>query len=187
MRNNLFVRVTGLCLLTWMIASGCGPRRITQSQKQNNTPTTDQLIETNRRLLQKEMKNLKEFIGQHNWNLQTTGSGLYYYIYPQQKNVAQGKIIVDGDRVTICYTIRSLKGEVLESSSQQGPRQVVVGHEEMEAGLYEALLKMHDGDSARLLLLPHLAFGFTGDGIRIPRQTTLWYEIKVQIINQKHN
>ena len=49
----------------------------------------------------------------------------------------------------------------------------------MESGLDEAMVYLHLGDIAKLIIPNHLAYGLHGDDNRIPEYATLVYTVKV--------
>ena len=55
----------------------------------------------------------------------------------------------------------------------------VVGHGGVESGLEEAVLHLHYGDEAEIVIPSHLAYGLTGDGNKIPINSTIVYKVKV--------
>jgi len=55
----------------------------------------------------------------------------------------------------------------------------VVGHGGVESGLEEAVLLLHAGDKARIIIPSHLAYGLVGDDDKIPARATLIYEIEL--------
>ena len=83
------------------------------------------------------------------------------------------------------YRLELLDGTHLYSSTTDGLKRFIVDQSEAELGLHEAVKLLHPGDSARLVLPPHLAFGLMGDGNRIPKRATLVYHLKiVSVVSQ---
>jgi FKBP-type peptidyl-prolyl cis-trans isomerase len=70
---------------------------------------------------------------------------------------------------------------------KSGPKVFRVEKSEAESGLHEAVQLLHQGDSARLVLPPHLGFGMVGDGNKIPPRAILVYMIKIRIVVKRGN
>ncbi|MDA3881688.1 MAG: FKBP-type peptidyl-prolyl cis-trans isomerase [Bacteroidales bacterium] len=153
-----------------------------KQQPQKNTLTPEDIktikeksIEINRKYAHDIQDTIRAFVEKNNWNMQTTGSGLWYSISPSGNSDS----IQRGDFIEYSYTVSLLNGRVCYSSDSTGTKTVQVGQAGVESGLEEAFLLMHKGDSARLIIPPHLAHGFTGDGNNIPRMATLHYVIHI--------
>ena len=55
----------------------------------------------------------------------------------------------------------------------------MVGKGGIESGVEEGLLKMTEGDSATLIIPPHLAHGNFGDRNKIPGNSVVIYKLRV--------
>jgi FKBP-type peptidyl-prolyl cis-trans isomerase len=76
-----------------------------------------------------------------------------------------------------------LDGELYFDSRVDGPKQFIVEESPAERGLHEAVQLLAKGDSARIILPPHLAYGLAGDGEKIPGRAILWCEIRIDSVN----
>lgn len=134
------------------------------------------LEEVNRALIQKEMGDIDKYIEEHDLKMIRTGSGLRYCIEKQGDIVC----IKTGDIVVLDYEMRFLNNDnVIASSKNDGYKTFIVGHGGVEIGLEEAVLHLHNGDEAEIIIPSYLAHGLIGDGDKIPPQTTLVYKVKV--------
>lgn len=140
------------------------------------------LEEVNRYWIQQELKMIDDFVNNQEIDFIRTGTGLRYAVTNQNR----GDLIEQGDLVTISYEISSLKGDVFYTSDNEGYKTFIVGRGGVESGLEEAILKLHKGDEAQLIIPSHLAHGLLGDGDKIPAKTTLIYKLKV-IENKRNN
>jgi peptidylprolyl isomerase len=70
-----------------------------------------------------------------------------------------------------------LNDSLCYQASDADPKRIVVGHDNVETGLHEALQLLHVGDRAKIILPSHLAFGFTGDSGKIPQNASVVYDI----------
>ena len=115
--------------------------------------------------------------------MKTSGSGLWYDIVPSGDTTP----IRTGDVVRIAYNVELLNGKYCYSSDSSGLKDFKVGQGGVESGLEEAILLMHKGDTANLLIPPHLAHGLLGDQNKIPSLAILHYKVIVKdhFSNQK--
>lgn len=129
----------------------------------------------NRYLVREEREMINDYISRRGLTMTETGTGLRYHIVKQGDTA----LIKMKDIVSMEYEVRLLDGEVIYSSKEFGPKVFVVGRGGVESGLEEALLHLHKGDVAEIILPSHLAFGLLGDGDRIPPKSALVYKVKI--------
>ena len=129
----------------------------------------------NRYLVREEREMINDYISRQGLIMTETGTGLRYRIVKQGDTA----LIKTKDIVSMEYEVRLLDGEVIYSSKEFGPKVFVVGRGSVESGLEEALLHLHKGDVAEIILPSHLAFGLLGDGDRIPPKSALVYKVKI--------
>jgi FKBP-type peptidyl-prolyl cis-trans isomerase len=72
-----------------------------------------------------------------------------------------------------------LNGAKCYSSDSLGIKSFRIGSGHVESGLEEAALLLHEGDQARIILPPHLAYGMLGDNNKIPGQASILYDLMV--------
>lgn len=148
---------------------------VQQSQIMTNKQKKDSIEKINRQLISQEKEAINRYIEKSGNTFAETGTGLRYYIVNQGDN----EPIKTGDIVAIKYEKRLLNGDVVESSEEKGNKVFVVGHGGVESGLEEAIMLLHKGDEAEIVIPSRLAYGLTGDGNRIPCMATLVYKLKV--------
>jgi len=135
----------------------------------------ESLEEINRNLVNKDAELIESYVKRHNWNMNTTETGLWYMIY-ENKNGTQ---INEGDLVKYNYKTRLLDGTLCYSSDSLGAKSIIVGQGGIESGLEEGLLLLNKGSKARFVLPPHLAHGLIGDENRIPARAILICDIEI--------
>lgn len=138
--------------------------------------------EFNKGLVKQENESILKYIENSGNEYVETGTGLRYRII----NQGEGDIIKTGDIVALDYELRLLNGDLLYSSDENGRKVFEVGHGGVESGLEEAILHLHRGGEAEIIIPARLAHGLTGDGDRIPPKSTIVYKVKV-IENQTNN
>lgn len=133
------------------------------------------LKRVNKFLAEKDQERIRSFVQRRGWNMQRTGSGLWYMI----DSPGGGMDIEQGMHVKMNYEIRLLDGTLCYSSDSLGAKVFRVGEEDEPQGLHEAMKRLHEGDHARIIMPPHLAHGLIGDGERIPARAILVYDVQV--------
>ena len=106
-----------------------------------------------------------------------TSTGLRYVILKEGTGTEHPK---PGDSVSVVYQGRLLNGTVFgESLDPAKPFQVRIGRDGLIAAWEETLKNMKRGEK-RLIIVPYeLGYGTRGDPPRIPRRTTLVFEIEL--------
>ena len=133
-------------------------------------------IEINREIVKRKQDTIQQYIKDNNLSMKTSGSGLWYDIIPSGDTTP----IRTGDMVRIAYNVSLLNGKYCYSSDSSGLKDFKVGQGGVESGLEEAILLMHKGDTANLLIPPHLAHGLLGDQNKIPSLAILHYTVVVK-------
>jgi FKBP-type peptidyl-prolyl cis-trans isomerase FkpA len=136
----------------------------------------EKTIEVNREVVRRLQDTIQCFAKKQHWDMQKTGTGLWYNI--TRKGTSD--TIMSGDIVQIAYTVSLLNGKMCYTSDSLGLKTFKVGQGGVESGLEEAILKMCLGDSARLLIPPHLAHGLIGDQNKIPKLAVLNYTVVIK-------
>lgn len=135
----------------------------------------EELLEWNKNLVEIDHTVIQKFIERRKWNMDTTGTGLYYQIYSKTDGAAAEK-----DKIAeFSYSTYLLNGTILYTSEEFGNRTLHLGHNQEEFGLNEGIFMMKLGEKARFIIPPHLAFGVPGDGFRVPAYSILVYEIEL--------
>lgn len=107
-----------------------------------------------------------------------TKTGLNYWVYEK----GNGALAKEGDFVVMAYTVELLDGKVCYSAGAQNPGKFLIGQDNVETGLHEAIQLLHVGDKAKLILPSHLAFGFSGDSNQVPQNASLVYDVQLLAI-----
>jgi FKBP-type peptidyl-prolyl cis-trans isomerase FkpA len=131
--------------------------------------------EANRQYTLRERDELNIYLKNHTEKYLQTGSGLYYHISKTTNNAK----VKQGQQVTIAYEIKLLDGTICYSSKEEGLKKFIVGGDNVETGLHEALMLMKIGESGRFLLPSHLAHGLLGDMDKIPPKAVVIYNIEL--------
>ncbi len=172
MRSGMWILVMALSILF----TACRPEtQVPSNRVAKERQMSNELIKINHYVVKRNQELITNFVRRTGWDMHTTGTGLWYMITVH----GQGPEVKNGEVVVLSYRILLLDGEVIDSASAAHPKSFVVGHGGVEAGLEEGVKLLHQGDSARLILPPHLAHGNFGDSEKIPPLAILIYELKV--------
>lgn len=166
-----------IVFITIIILASCN-----NNSEMQKTPATvdpkqrkESLEKANRYVVIKENEDIKDYIERHQLDVVETGTGLRYCVVRQ----GDGELIRKGDVVSMDYEVRLLNGETLYGSNKDGVKTFVVGRGGVEKGLEEAVLYLHKGDVATIIIPSHLGYGLLGDGDKIPSKATLVYKVKI--------
>ncbi len=129
----------------------------------------------NKQYTLKERDALNAYLKNHSEKFIQTGTGLYYHI-PKKTKLAAAE---NGKVAHIAYTIKLLDGTICYTSEEDGTKKFMIGNDNVESGLHEALSLMHVGEKGRFLLPSHLAHGLTGDMDKIPPKAIVIYDIEL--------
>ncbi len=169
---TIFIKIIGV--LVYLSLASCGNEKEGQKVTEGKD-LWNKLEEANKILAEYEREEILDFISRRGWKMEETGSGLWIEVY----ETAKGQKASFGNKVALNYTVMLLNGEIIYSSAERGKKVFLVGRGGVEAGLEEAILLLGSGDKARIIMPPHLAHGFHGDGERVPRRATIVYDLEV--------
>ena len=143
-------------------------------------PDDKSMMDVNRFLVEKDLELIQSFIKRRNWDMTKTTTGYWYSIV----HVGNGREVKKGMIVSLDYTESLLDGRTCNTTKESGPKTFRVGYGEMIRGLDEGIELISEGDSARFIFPPHLAYGLSGDGINIPPRSVVVYEVIVRSVTE---
>ena len=117
-----------------------------------------------------ETELIKKYLADNQLSAIPDSSGLYFISFVE----GTGKQPQAGNPVEVSYLVRSLNGEVFDSSDKG--YKAVIGDTAMVKGWNYGLLKMKEGGKARFILPSKLAYGEAGNG-KIPERTPLVFDV----------
>ena len=108
----------------------------------------------------------------------TTETGLKYKL--MDKADGKGAAPKAGDSVAVHYRGMLLNGSTFDDSSKRGePISFKIGAGQVIPGWDEGISLLTEGQEARLVIPPHLAYGEAGAGGVIPPNATLIFEVEL--------
>lgn len=162
------------CLLSFFCFVSCNTNHYYKDESKKKI-SDEQLIKVNKYLVEKDSELIEAYIKRRNWEMKTTGSGLWYMIYEK----GGGNQAQQGKYAEIDYTIELLDGTICYDSDSLGSKKFKIGKGSVESGLEEGILLLREGDKARFIMPPHLAHHLLGDEERIPARATIVYHIEL--------
>ncbi len=148
------------------------PPVIMPSSQQNNK-LKDNMINANRTIAQAEETSISEYVQRRNWQMQRLANGARVWEYQK----GSGKRIDYEDSVHLVYDIETITGKTIYKELQDD---YVAGRRQTILGLDEAVMQLHGGSRAKIILPSNLAYGIGGDGDRIPQSAILVLDVTVK-------
>ncbi|HZK61219.1 MAG TPA: FKBP-type peptidyl-prolyl cis-trans isomerase [Anaerovoracaceae bacterium] len=136
-------------------------------------PDKNEMVDLNRYFVQKDRERIQNYIERKNLKMTESPTGLWYHIIKE----GDGVKFTDSDKVNLDYECSLLDGTKCYSSKELGQMEVVIGKSKMESGLNEGLRMLSQGGEAIFIMPPFLAYGFIGDGRKIPSRAVIVYNI----------
>ena len=164
------------CWILFLSFQSCGGGNSKNVKIQETTSLSESLINANKIYVKKENDEINQYIKTHQLEMKTTGTGLRYSIYkksPGNEHAVQGKY------AKVNYKITLLDGKECYSSDKSGPKDFLIGQDQIESGVHEGIVLMSVGEKALFILPSHLAHGLLGDDNKIPPRSSLVYDIEL--------
>ena len=150
-----------------------------ENKKKDLNKYKEPLLKINKYLVNEDQERIKSYINRKKWDMTQTETGLWYMIYEN----GEGEQAQVDDIITLKFTLELLDGTLCYSSDSIGLKKFKVEKSDVEGGLHEGILYLHEGDKARFIMPPYLAHGLLGDDYKIPGRATIVYNVEVVKIN----
>ncbi len=162
--------------------SSCQPVKPKEENSYSKEKVKQQFVKANQQLVIKESDEMDYYQKSHNMPFIKTTGGIRYYVYQAS---AKGDSIKNNDIIKINYKVSLLDGTECYSSKKDGPKEFMVGREDIEDGLHKAVLFLKSGDKALVLIPSHLAHGLLGDSKKIPPQSPIIYDVEIVSVKKQ--
>lgn len=170
-----------ICFIALVITlvTSCSHRKPNTHSIETSKQLNESLVKANKLYVKNESNDIDQYIKRHNWKMNTTGTGLRYFIY---KN-GNGMLATSGKTARVNFKISLLDGTLCYSSEKLGAKEFLIDRDNIESGIHEGVKYLHVGDKAFFILPSHLAHGLIGDENKIPPRSSVVYEIELLSIN----
>ena len=167
----LFRYITLVLLISLFVSC----KNDTDKRRNLSGPDKTEMADLNRYFVQKDRERIQNYIERKNLKMNETPTGLWY----QVTNIGEGDFFKEKDKVIMNFVCSLLDGTVCYSSDELGPKEIILGRSEMEAGLNEGIRLLKPGSEAVFIIPPYLAYGLIGDRKKIPSRAILVYNIEI--------
>lgn len=161
-----------LLMFILQVACHSGP----QGNSSPVRPDKGEIADLNRYLVTKDRERIQNYIERKHLRMTETKTGLWYQIVRE----GQGSTFRESDHIVMDYECSLLDGTGCYSSRELGPKELILGRSEMEAGLNEGLRLLKPGSEAIFIIPPFLAYGLVGDRKHIPPRAVIVYNVRVR-------
>jgi FKBP-type peptidyl-prolyl cis-trans isomerase len=148
-----------------------------------NTPkdwNKEKSINYNQEINEREAIQIALFLQHHTeYKMTESETGLRYMIYKDSIGNVRPKI---GQEVYTALNIKLLDGTQCYTSAEFEDEVFIVDKSDKESGLNEIVKLLTIGDKAKIILPSHLAHGLLGDLDKIPPQSILLIDVKLNNI-----
>ena len=171
MKGRLIATLAALAALT----AGCNNVPVVDLQPAKGDTLQESIIQANRYIAQGEENQIDAYAERRNWQMTRLASGVRVMATSTPKQGAQ-KIDYE-DTVVLSYRLEAINGNVVYSHVDDT---VTVGHLQPTRGLDAALLTLHDGDRAKVIVPSAEGYGVVGDDNAVRTRMILVYDIEVR-------
>jgi FKBP-type peptidyl-prolyl cis-trans isomerase FkpA len=174
MVNKYMISRSIIILLSSFLFISCsqGPVNNTAKKPQGG----NDMVDLNRYMVRKDRERIQNYIERKNLTMTETQTGLWYQIMKE----GEGETFRENDRIVMDYECSLLDGTRCYSSKETGPKEIIIGRTEIEAGLNEGLMLLKPGSEAIFIIPPFLAYGLIGDRKLIPPRAVLVYTVNIR-------
>lgn len=144
-------------------------------QPLNTKQLKEKLIQANKKAVEKEHLQIEGYIKRRKLNTIATGSGVHYQVLEH----GDGEQAQDGRFAVVEYELSLINGKTVYSTKEKGPEEFLIGKDNVESGLHEAIKLLKVGDRAIIIIPSYLAHGLAGDFNKVPVKATIIYNLKL--------
>lgn len=159
-----------IAFLVLIALAGCNRTPVVEVEQKPDI--SENLINANKTIAKSEETSINGYVTRRGWEMNRLSCGARV----METNKGSNKAIGYEDSVTIHYTLTTLNGKTLYQDIAES---VVAGRNQVPTGLDAALLTLHYGSQATIIIPSEAGYGVVGDGDRIPARTVLIYELEI--------
>ena len=133
----------------------------------------ENMIRANKTIAEAEETSINEYVARRGWQMRQTTNGARVWEY----ELGSGPQIAYEDSVHMVYDVEAINGTTFYKGVEET---FVVGRRQEMTGLDEAMLLLHYGSRAKVILPSRMGYGIGGDGDRIPQSAILVIDLKTK-------
>ena len=132
----------------------------------------ENLANANRYIVESEETQINAYVERRQWKVTQTQMGVRINEYQP----GNGKKLDWEDQVAVEYNVEDLSGATIYTTTRDT---LTIGRRQPTAGLDAALIQLHHGSKAHIIVPSNEAYGMVGDGDRIANRKILIYNVTV--------
>jgi len=156
-----------------LLAASCKEPPVINATQEQSNPYKENMINANKVINTAEDTQIKSYIDRHNWDMHQLNNGSWM----EEVQVGKGAKVEYEDTINVTYKLESLNGNIIY---QEKRTTLIVGQNKPTVGLDRAVMDLHHGSKARLILPSNLGYGVVGDGDKVTSRTVLIYHLTVE-------
>ncbi|MBK9196674.1 MAG: FKBP-type peptidyl-prolyl cis-trans isomerase [Flavobacteriales bacterium] len=151
--------------------AACNGDGVVPSQQAKKAPTD--LVQENRDAVKLEDRDIDLYAQRNALRLIKSGTGVRH----QMLRDVPGDSIRTEQWAKVNYRMELLNGDTAYATVKGEPESFLVGMDNVESGLHEAIQHLSPGDSAVIVIPSYRAHGLIGDQDKVPMRSSVVYRI----------
>lgn len=156
-----------------VLSAGCHNEPPVIGAPDEKSSITENIANANRYIVESEETQINAYVERRQWKVSQTQMGVRINEY----ECGEGAKIGWEEKVVVEYSVSDLSGKSIYSPMRDT---IVVGHRQPTAGLDAAMLQLHHGSKAHVIVPSNEAYGMIGDGDLIASRKVIVYDVRVE-------
>ena len=156
-----------------MMFAACNNVPVIDLEPDKGDTLKENLLNVNRYIAQSEETQIDAYVSRRGWQMRKLSGGGRV----METSQGSGRPVEYEDTVIITYRLEAINGTVIYSNETET---VVAGRLRPTRGLDAALLTLHHGSTAKVILPSEQGYGVVGDGDRVKSRMILVYDLKIE-------
>lgn len=154
-----------------LAVAACNGDGVVPSKQSHDAPTD--LVKENRNAVKLEDRDIDLYAQRYGIELIKSGTGVRHRLLRD----LPGDSIRAGQWAKVNYRVELLNGDTAYATMKGEPESFLVGMDNVESGLHEAIQHLSPGDSAVIVIPSYRAHGLIGDQDEVPMRSSVVYRI----------
>ncbi|MBO4587562.1 MAG: FKBP-type peptidyl-prolyl cis-trans isomerase [Bacteroidales bacterium] len=156
-----------------VLAAGCHNDPPVIGAPDEKPSITENMANANRYIVESEETQINAYVERRQWKVSQTQTGVRINEYQP----GEGKKLDWEETAVVEYSVSDLSGRTIYTGMCDT---LTIGRRQPTAGLDAALLQLHHGSKAYVIVPSNEAYGMVGDGDRITNRKILIYDVRVK-------